>query len=75
PVVTISLATDAPEVILSWEAPANSASSVEFTESVGGVWQPLTNFINGPVDARVTLRDAATASLRVYRVRVDAGKP
>ncbi len=75
PVVTISLATDAPEVILSWDAPANSANSVEFTESLGGVWQPLTNFLNGPVDARVTLRDAATASLRVYRVRVDAGKP
>ncbi len=64
------------EVILSWNAPGNSASSVEFTESLtGGVWQPLTNFVNGPVDARVTLRDAATASLRVYRVRVDAGKP
>jgi hypothetical protein len=75
PIVTISLATDAPEVILSWDAPANSANSVEFTESVGGAWQPLTNFVNGPVDARVTLRDAATASLRVYRVRVDAGKP
>jgi hypothetical protein len=75
PVVAISLAPEGREVILNWDAPANSANSVEFTESLGGVWQPLTNFINGPVDARVTLRDAATASLRVYRVRVDAGKP
>ena len=73
--VTISLAPEGREVILNWEAPANSANSVEFTESLGGVWQSLTNFVNGPVDARVTLRDAATASLRVYRVRVDAGKP
>ena len=41
----------------------------------GGAWQTLTNFINGPVDARVTVKDAAGGPLRVYRVRVDAGKP
>jgi hypothetical protein len=75
PVITISLAPEGREVILTWDAPANSANSVEFTETLDGVWQPLTNFVNGPVDARVTLRDAATASLRVYRVHVDAGKP
>ena len=64
------------EVILNWEAPANSANSVEFIESLaGGSWQSLTNFINGPVNARVTVRDAATAPQRVYRVRVDAGNP
>ena len=50
--------------------------AVEFTESLGGgAWQSLTNFINGPVDARVTVWDAAAAPQRVYRVRVDAGKP
>ena len=72
----IVLSADGQQAVLNWNAPARSASRVEFTESLaGGAWQTLTNFINGPDDARVTVRDAAGAPLRVYRVRVDAGKP
>lgn len=64
------------EVTLSWDAAAGSVNTLEYAESLGaGSWQTLTNFINGPVDARVTVRDAVGAPLRVYRVRVDAGKP
>ncbi len=71
----VALAPESGAVILNWNAPAHSANAVEFTESLGGgAWQSLTNFINGPVDARVTVRDAATAPQRVYRVRVDASK-
>ena len=74
--LSIALAPHGSEAVLRWNAPANSASRVEFTDSLaGGVWQTLTNFINGPDDARVTVRDAAESPLRVYRVRVDAGKP
>jgi hypothetical protein len=72
----IALSPEGGEVILGWDAPAHSVNRVEFTESLtSGGWQVLTNFINGPVDARVTARDAAAAPSRVYRVRVDAGKP
>ena len=75
PDLQIARAPGSGVVILNWNAPANSANAVEFTESLGsGVWQSLTNFINGPVDARVTARDAAAAPQRAYRVRVDAGK-
>jgi hypothetical protein len=64
------------EIVLSWTAPAGSANTVEFSESLPAAsWQTLTNFINGPVDARVTVKDAVGVPLRVYRVRVDAGKP
>ena len=74
--LSIALAPHGSEAVLRWNAPANSASRVEFTDSLAsGVWQTLTNFINGPDDARVTVRDAAESPLRVYRVRVDAGKP
>jgi len=63
-------------VVLSWDAPAGSANTVEFTDSLSsGRWEVLTNFSNGPENARVTVRDAVAAPLRVYRVRVDAGKP
>jgi hypothetical protein len=72
----IALAPSGGEVVLNWDAPANSANTVEFTESLSeATWQPLTNFINGPVDARVTVKDAAVAPTRVYRVLVGAGKP
>lgn len=74
--LAISLSEQGGAVVLEWNAPARSANVVEFTDSLGsGQWQTLTNFNNGPVDARVTVRDEATAPSRVYRVRVDAGKP
>jgi hypothetical protein len=74
--LSIALAPGGQAVILAWDAPAQSANAVEFTDSFsGGAWQVLTNFSNGPENARVTVRDAAAAPLRVYRVRVDAGKP
>lgn len=74
--LTIALAAEGGEVVLDWDAPANSANTVEFSESLsGGAWQSLTNFINGPTGTRVTVRDAAAAPTRVYRVRVDAAKP
>ncbi len=63
------------EVVLSWNTPANALSTVEYSDTLGaGGWPTLTNFINGSASARVTVKDAAGASLRVYRVRVDAGK-
>lgn len=72
----IALMPEERQVILNWDAPANSSNHVEFTESLAsGAWQTLTNFINGPVNARVMVRDAADAPQRVYRVRVDAGTP
>lgn len=72
----IALAPGGGDVVLKWDAPAHSANTVEFTESLAGAtWQTLTNFINGPADQPVTVRDAAGAPARVYRVRVDAGKP
>jgi hypothetical protein len=65
----IALAPGGGEVVLDWNAPANSANTVEFTETLSGAaWQTLTNFINGPTGTRVTVRDAAAA-------RVDADKP
>jgi hypothetical protein len=74
--LNIALSAEGREVVLSWDAAANSVNSVEFAESLtSGTWQVLTNFINGPVNARVTVKDAAAAPQRVYRVRVDAGKP
>ena len=74
--LSIALAAEGSAVVLDWDAPANSANTVEFSESLSGsVWQSLTNFINGPTGTRVTVRDAAAAPTRVYRVRVDAGKP
>jgi len=74
--LTITLGSNGREVLLNWNAAANSANVVEFTDSIaGGAWQSLTNFINGPVEARATVKDAVNAPLRVYRVRVDAAKP
>jgi len=72
----IALAPGGGAVVLDWDAAANSANTVEFTETLSGAaWQTLTNFINGPTDTRVTVRDAAAAPARVYRIRVDAAKP
>ncbi len=74
--LSISLDGSGQQVVLDWTAPAASANTVEFSDSVTtDAWQTLTNFINGPVTARVTVKDAVGAPLRVYRVRVDAGKP
>jgi hypothetical protein len=74
--LSIAHASNGPGVVLNWNAPAASANTVEFSDSLsGGTWQVLTNFSNGPENARVTVRDAAAAPLRVYRVRVDAEKP
>ena len=77
--LAIALASGGREVVLNWEAPANSANMVEFRDSLVDLgaagWLPLTNFINGPVNARVTVKDAVGGPLRIYRVRVDAGKP
>jgi hypothetical protein len=74
--LTIALGAGGRDVVLQWDAAANSGNTVEFSDSLGGgSWQSLTNFINGPANARVTVKDAVGAPLRVYRVRVDAGKP
>lgn len=74
--LAIALSPAGNEVILDWDASANSVNTVEFSDSIaGGTWHTLTNFVNGPVNARVTVKDAAGAPLRVYRVRVDAGNP
>jgi len=62
------------EVTLNWNAAAGATSTVEYTESLSSAtWHTLTNFVNGPANARVTVKDSAEAPLRVYRVRVDAG--
>lgn len=74
--LTITLAAEGREAVLQWKAAAGSSSTLEFTDSLtGGTWQTLTNFTHGPANVRVTVRDAVGAPLRVYRVRVDAGKP
>jgi hypothetical protein len=74
--LTITTGSRGRGVALSWDAAANSVNAVEFSDAIAGsAWRTLTNFINGPVNARVTVRDAAGGPLRVYRVRVDAGKP
>ncbi len=61
------------EVLLTWFSPVGSTNRLEYNDSLGqGTWLGLTNFINGSANARVTVKDAAGAPLRVYRVRVDA---
>jgi hypothetical protein len=70
--LVIRTGADGREVVLSWEAPAGSVNTVEFSDSLGGSdWKPLTSFVNGPADARVMVKDAVVAPLRVYRVRVE----
>jgi hypothetical protein len=72
--LTVSFSESDREITLNWNAPAGAASTVEYTDTLGSAtWRTLTNFINGPVNARVTVKDSAEARLRVYRVRVDAG--
>ena len=74
--LTIAHASGGQGVVLSWDAPAGSANTFEFTDSLADPsWTVLKSFINGPENARVTVKDAVAAPLRVYRVRVDAGKP
>jgi len=74
--LTIAHASGGQGVVLSWDAPAGSANTVEFTDSLADPkWTVFKSFINGPENARVTVKDAVAAPLRVYRVRVDAGKP
>jgi hypothetical protein len=73
--LAISLSSATAEVTLQWNAPAGSTSTVEYAESLGaGSWRTLTNLVNGPENTRLTVKDAAGAPLRVYRVRVDAVK-
>jgi hypothetical protein len=73
PQLGILLSRNEREVALSWNAPANAANKVEYNDELGGgTWRSLTNFISGPVETRVTVKDAVGAPLRVYRVRVDA---
>jgi hypothetical protein len=72
--LSISFSESDREITLDWDAPAGAASTVEYTDALGSTeWRTLTNFVNGPVNARVTVKDSAAAPLRVYRVRVDAG--
>ena len=74
--LSISAVAGRRQVVLNWDAPANSDNTVEFADSLDGrAWRTLTNFVNGPVNTRVSVRDAVGTPLRVYRVRVDAGKP
>jgi hypothetical protein len=74
--LTIAHASGGQGVVLSWDAPAGSANTVEYTDSLADPrWIVFKSFINGPENARVTVKDAVAAPLRVYRVRVDAGKP
>ena len=73
--LAISLTDNEQQVKLDWNAPANSTNTLEYADQIGATeWHTLTNFISGPVNARVTVKDAAGAPLRVYRVRVDAGE-
>lgn len=60
------------EVMLRWNAAPGSVSTVDYSDSIGGgIWRPLTNFVNGTVNTRMTLKDAISAPVRVYRVHVD----
>jgi len=73
--LAISLSSSGDQVTLQWNAPAGAASTVEYAGELGATsWRTLTNFINGPENTRMTVRDAAGAPLRVYRVRVDAAR-
>jgi hypothetical protein len=73
--LTATLAADGREVVLSWQAPAHSTNTVEFSDSLAlPAWQPLTNFINGPVDAPATVKETVIHPQRVYRVRMNAGQ-
>ncbi|MBI5387366.1 MAG: hypothetical protein HZA90_22115 [Verrucomicrobia bacterium] len=61
-----------PKTTLSWNALAYATNFVEYaTGLTPPIWQPLTNFVNGPVTQRVTVMDHAGPSLRIYRVRED----
>lgn len=65
--------TSPPGVILSWDAAAFSRYTVEFKSSLADAdWEVLTQFVNGPIAAPVSINDPITgpARMRLYRLRV-----
>jgi len=62
--------------VLSWNTLAGSTNCVLYRTELGsGEWQPLTNFVFGPVNGQATILDSVTGSKRYYRVRVDPPNP
>jgi hypothetical protein len=73
--LVISLSESGPGSETEWNAAAGSANTLEYkTTLADGAWQPLTNFIHGPVSARISVNDKVGAGQRVYRVRVEAAR-
>lgn len=60
------------QVLLSWQAMANSTSYVEYRPLLAstGPWQ-LLRFTTAPSNMRITVPDSAVGPQRIYRVRVD----
>lgn len=74
--LAISLGQVGREVLLQWNAPEDSSSTVEFKDSLAdGTWQTLTNLKQGATSGRAMVKDAVGLASRVYRVRVDVGRP
>jgi hypothetical protein len=64
-------------VLLSWQSLANSTNFLFFKSDLTATnWTVVTNFVQGPVNTRVTVADQVRASgPGFYQVRVDAAQP
>ena len=64
-------------VLLSWESLFNSTKFLYFKSSLAATnWTVVTNFVQGPVNTRVTVADQVRAGgPGFYQVRVDAAQP
>jgi hypothetical protein len=63
--------------LLSWQSLQNSTNFLYFKSSLAATnWTVVTNFVQGPVNTRVTVADQVRASgPGFYQVRVDAAQP
>ena len=62
--------------LISWPTIGNSTNTLYFsTSSAGPNWQPLTNFVFGPINGTATVLDTSTSSTRYYRLRLDPRVP
>ena len=64
-------------MVISWEALYNSTNYLRYkTDLTSTNWVVLTNFIQGPVNSRVTVTDPVqTNGRRYYKVEVDPQQP
>ena len=71
--IACSRGTDTRRTVISWMAPANSTSVVEYKDSLQGTWQALPAVQNTGAAQRLSISEdlPAAASQRFYRVRTE----